>query len=856
MKNFYKLIFIIFVIFILAGCDDKSKTYQIYTNDELTTEFYLGEDLIDFKAYFSIKDEDGNIIEIEDAMIDISNVDINKEGKYKIKLNYNGLEKEIEIIIIKKDSLTYTIKINDSISKDISKNSTAFDFKSFFSIKDSNGNIVEVLDSYIDASAVDFSNIGSYTVKIHYQDLTEELIVNIINEQIITYEIIVNEDLSRIIDLGIVNLDFTKYFQIVDSNGNNIEVLDTMINQQNVDLSKAGKFVVILNYMNLVKELEFNIIAKEETSKNASDLFISEYAEGKNYDKYIEIFNGTGETIDLSNYSVSLFNNSKLPAQYTVNLSGELKDGEIFIIYNPSASSLIKSSGNIANKVIEFNGNDVIALSKDGKLLDVFGDLNNFVETAWDVCGVIGATKDHTLIRKSKVYGPSNIWDPNEWIVLDNEDFSNIKIHLMDGYTAIKDEEEDIEEEPKRTADIFISEYFEGDKEYKDSKYIEIYNGLGIDVNLEDYFLAVYKNGLTAPDFVQQLNGILKDKEVYIVYAPYSANEIKNKGSLASEVCYFNGNAAIALLKGEKVIDVIGVIGEYPDGGWIVDDYSTTKNNTIIRKEYINSPISKWDENEWYPCYDNYLYGLGNHFQENIEDKVYDDFSLVLNMIKELDLDSKGTATSKETIKVKGTIYMDVKSETTLVYITDGKNFIELHGEKIHNSTTPGLVYEIVCYYKAHLYHPTLEVTNPTTDITRLTTEIPVTEIEVKEVTLVEILSLKKENFVFNITNGYLQSMLKINGYLQIDTHNSTRFDYCLTTNETYLKNDTGYIDNSLYFKNDVEDLEAYLSDFEVVKGQENIKITIYGVIYDWNPNRKNWRIYIADALTIGNLIS
>ena len=88
------------------------------------------------------------------------------------------------------------------------------------------------------------------------------------------------------------------------------------------------------------------------------------------------------------------------------------------------------------------------------------------------------------------------------------------------------------------------------------------------------------------PDFIQPLAGTLKKEDVYIVYAPYSVDEIKAIGSLSSEVCYFNGKAAIALLKNDVVIDLIGVIGEYPvEGGWPVDDNSTTANNTIMKRD-------------------------------------------------------------------------------------------------------------------------------------------------------------------------------------------------------------------------------------------------------------------------------
>ena len=39
------------------------------------------------------------------------------------------------------------------------------------------------------------------------------------------------------------------------------------------------------------------------TEDNASDLFISEYVEGSSNNKGIEIYNGTGASVDLSSYS-------------------------------------------------------------------------------------------------------------------------------------------------------------------------------------------------------------------------------------------------------------------------------------------------------------------------------------------------------------------------------------------------------------------------------------------------------------------------------------------------------------------------------------------------------------------------
>ena len=41
----------------------------------------------------------------------------------------------------------------------------------------------------------------------------------------------------------------------------------------------------------------------------ATDLFFSEYAEGSSDNKYLEIFNGTGNDIDLSLYAISSCSN-------------------------------------------------------------------------------------------------------------------------------------------------------------------------------------------------------------------------------------------------------------------------------------------------------------------------------------------------------------------------------------------------------------------------------------------------------------------------------------------------------------------------------------------------------------------
>lgn len=246
------------------------------------------------------------------------------------------------------------------------------------------------------------------------------------------------------------------------------------------------------------------------------------------------------------------------------------------------------------------------------------------------------------------------------------------------------------------------------------------------------------------------------------------------------------------------------------------------------------------------------------------KEEIIEDFDVLFDLIKNLEINNKGTATSKNQIRIKGTIFIDVQNETKLVFITDGKSVIRLYGDRMHNYTAPGNVYEVYGYYKSHIYQPTFEVVAPSKDIKKLNDETPITEINVKEVSLQEIVNLKRESFVENIENGYLQSLLKVKGYLQHDSSNSTRFDYALTTTIGYEKNITGHIKNALYFKNDIAELrdnptplEQVLIDYEVdPKKDDNIEVEIFGVIYDWNPDSKNWRIYVAEDMTIDYLTS
>jgi hypothetical protein len=136
---------------------------------------------------------------------------------------------------------------------------------------------------------------------------------------------------------------------------------------------------------------------------NATDLFFSEYIEGGGNNKAIEIYNGTGTPIDLSDYQFENWYNGLLTPS-TVPLSGTLANGGVFILAHTSASQSILELADITSGNVSFNGDDALALRKisTDTLVDIFGCIGEDPGTEW-TAGTNHSTLNKTLVRKSTV---------------------------------------------------------------------------------------------------------------------------------------------------------------------------------------------------------------------------------------------------------------------------------------------------------------------------------------------------------------------------------------------------------------------------------------------------------------------
>jgi predicted extracellular nuclease len=101
----------------------------------------------------------------------------------------------------------------------------------------------------------------------------------------------------------------------------------------------------------------------------ATGLFFSEYVEGSSYNKALEIYNGTGAPVNLGTegYKVEIFFNGQTSAGTTIQLSGTLADGGVFVLADERADPAILAVADQTSNRNFFNGDDAVVLSKGGK---------------------------------------------------------------------------------------------------------------------------------------------------------------------------------------------------------------------------------------------------------------------------------------------------------------------------------------------------------------------------------------------------------------------------------------------------------------------------------------------------------
>ena len=137
----------------------------------------------------------------------------------------------------------------------------------------------------------------------------------------------------------------------------------------------------------------------------ATDLFISEYIEGSGNNKAIEIYNGTGRLVNLSDYNIKIYSNGKTSASNTISLSTTIKHGETYVISNNQSNQAIKDLADLTSGSLSYNGDDAIGLFKGTTLIDLVGEIGSTSKFGENI----------TLVRKASITTPKTTWDSAEW---------------------------------------------------------------------------------------------------------------------------------------------------------------------------------------------------------------------------------------------------------------------------------------------------------------------------------------------------------------------------------------------------------------------------------------------------------
>ncbi|HHG83256.1 MAG TPA: HYR domain-containing protein, partial [Bacteroidetes bacterium] len=133
-----------------------------------------------------------------------------------------------------------------------------------------------------------------------------------------------------------------------------------------------------------------------------NELFISEYLEGSGNNKCLEIYNGTGATVNMAGYSIEVYANGASSPTNTLNLTGAVIDGDVFVACNSGAAAAFTSLADQISSLVSFNGDDAVVLKHNGIAIDIFGKIGQDPGAAWNQSG--NSTINHTLVRNPNIF--------------------------------------------------------------------------------------------------------------------------------------------------------------------------------------------------------------------------------------------------------------------------------------------------------------------------------------------------------------------------------------------------------------------------------------------------------------------
>lgn len=165
-----------------------------------------------------------------------------------------------------------------------------------------------------------------------------------------------------------------------------------------------------------------------------ADLYFSEYIEGSSNNKALEVASSSDTAVDLSDYQISFHYNGSSSAGLTLNLSGALLPGDVYVLAQSSADPAILAQADLLSGAGWFNGDDAVTLVHKGEPVDVIGQIGVDPGSQWGSGDA--STQNNTLRRKTDIStgdaDGSNPFDPaEEWLGFPQDSFAGLGV--LDG---------------------------------------------------------------------------------------------------------------------------------------------------------------------------------------------------------------------------------------------------------------------------------------------------------------------------------------------------------------------------------------------------------------------------------------
>jgi len=223
-----------------------------------------------------------------------------------------------------------------------------------------------------------------------------------------------------------------------DPDGSIVSFAWTQVSGTSVTLSASDQATVTFTSPTSVAELAFELVVTDDSSAVSKDtvtiyidpspVIISEYVEGSYSNRYIEIYNASDISINLSGEGYSVRKASNGAGVFATDsefsdweADSILASGQTIVLADASAelytSSDIVVPGTIS--VMSFTGNDAFGLFRNGLLVDVVGEPSNGADIIADM----------TLRRKGTILYGNSTYNVSEWDQYAIDNIENLGMH-------------------------------------------------------------------------------------------------------------------------------------------------------------------------------------------------------------------------------------------------------------------------------------------------------------------------------------------------------------------------------------------------------------------------------------------